>query len=451
MKSRRLLWIIPVACILLTALAALIASTWIDRFLHSDAFRKLIGTKTGEALDSEAVYGPLRWAGSSLFSDSLIATGLPGSTVESLRADQIRADLNWRAIFQGVWRVEKIEVINFEGIFRPGSNEAPDQPRRPEVRGFASLLPRRFEVREVDIAKADVQFRAAQGVEMASLQDSALRLRPDGAGWTIEGHGGVLRLLNPPALDVVSFRSRIQGDAFFLTDAQCRLGDSGKVSASGEFTSSSKLRVEWNQIDIAEFLDPVWRDRLTGLLAGTASLVWPETGLQAGKATGSFRLTNGLAQNLQLLDRVAIFTGAPQFRRMPLQEVSGNFEWSNEAVRITDLVAESKGLMRLEGNCTIATAGIVDGTFRVGVTPQTLQWLPGSRERVFTVAQGGYVWTNVKINGSLNDLREDLSSRLAAAMQDEAIHQGTQVIKELPGAATKGAQGVLDALVPLIK
>ena len=76
----------------------------------------------------------------------------------------------------------------------------------------------------------------------------------------------------------------------------------------------------------------------------------------AGKATGSFRLTDGLAQNLELFDRVAIFTGAPQFRRMPLQEVSGNFEWSNEAVRITNLVAESKGLMRLEGNCTI-TAG----------------------------------------------------------------------------------------------
>ena len=152
---------------------------------------------------------------------------------------------------------------------------------------------------------------------------------------------------------------------------------------------------------------------------------------------------------MELLDRVAIFTGAPQFRRMPLQEVSGDFEWSNEAVQITNLVAESKGLMRLEGNCTVTDGGTVDGALRVGVTPQTLQWLPGSRERVFTVAQSGYVWTDVKINGSLTDLREDLSSRLAAAMQDEAIHQGTQIIKELPGAATKGAQGVLDALVPL--
>ena len=150
--------------------------------------------------------------------------------------------------------------------------------------------------------------------------------------------------------------------------------------------------------------------------------------------------------NMEVLDRVATFTGAPQFRRMPLQEISGIFEWTKGIVQITNLVAESKGLLRLEGNCTIAAGGAVSGTLRVGVTPQTLQWLPGSRERVFTVVQGGYVWTDVEISGSLQDLREDLSSRLAAA-----IDRGTRAIQEFPNAAKDGARGVLDALVPLIK
>jgi hypothetical protein len=162
-------------------------------------------------------------------------------------------------------------------------------------------------------------------------------------------------------------------------------------------------------------------------------------------------VTDGLALNMELLDRVATFTGAPQFRRMPLQEISGIFEWTKGTVQITNLVAESKGLLRLEGNCTIAAGGAVSGTLRVGVTPQTLQWLPGSRERVFTVVQGGYVWTDVEISGSLQDLRENLSSRLAAAMRDETIDRGTRAIQEFPNAAKDGARGVLDALVPLIK
>ena len=120
-------------------------------------------------------------------------------------------------------------------------------------------------------------------------------------------------------------------------------------------------------------------------------------------------------------------------------------------MKITNLVAESKGLLRLEGNCTIAAGGAISGTLRVGVTPQTLQWLPGSRERVFTVVQNGYVWTDVEISGSLQDLREDLSSRLAAAMRDETIDHGARAIQELPDAARDGARGVLDALIPLIK
>jgi hypothetical protein len=204
-------------------------------------------------------------------------------------------------------------------------------------------------------------------------------------------------------------------------------------------------------VDVTLFLDPVWRARLTGKVAGTAALKWPESGLAAGDAKGSFRLTDGLAQNMQLLDRIATFTGAPQFRRMPVQELSGNFEWTKGAVRISELIVESKGLLRLEGSCTVNAGGTVDGALQLGVTPQTLQWLPGSREHVFTVTKNGYVWTDVRISGSLQDLREDLSSRLVAAMQDEMIDQGTRVIKELPNAAKEGARGVLDVLAPMIK
>ncbi|MFZ0708633.1 MAG: hypothetical protein WAM53_01205 [Terrimicrobiaceae bacterium] len=452
MKSRRIFWVVPTVAILLAAVAAVTISVWMGRFLRSEAFSELIGTETGEALGSKVVYGPLRWTGSSLFVDSIQVTGLQGSKVEALRADQVRADVNWRAAFQGVWRLERVQVVSFEGSFRPGSNEPPADTPPPAARGgVAAWLPTRFELGQMDIAQARMRFRGIDDLEIASVEGSALRVHPDGAGWSIDGTGGVLTLAKIPALNVVSFRSRAQGDFFFLTDSQFRLGETGKISASGEFAKNSKLRVEWSQVDVTPFLDASWRSRLTGVVDGTAMIEWPESGLAAGKATGSFRLTEGLAQNVELLDRVATFTGAPQFRRIPLQEISGSYQWANGNLQITNLVAESKGLLRLEGNCTIDAGGSVNGALRVGVTPQTLQWLPGSRERVFTVAQGGYVWTDVKISGSLQDLREDLSSRLAAAMKDETIQQGVRAIQEIPNAARGGTQGVLDALAPLIK
>jgi hypothetical protein len=441
------------AGISLAVLAAVGISVWMGRFLRGEAFRKLLAARTGEVFSAEAVYGPLRWTSSSLFADSIQVTGRPGSIAESLRADQVRADVNWRAIINGAWRVDQIQVVSFDGTFRPGSNEpkASGTPPSAAAHGIAAWLPTRFEVGQLDIAQARVRFRGTEGVEIVSLQNSALRVHPDGAGWAMEGTGGVLLLAKLPVLTVVNFRSRGQGDVFFLTDSQFRLGETGKISASGEFASNSKLRVEWSQVDVTPFLSPSWRSCLTGIWAGTASFEWPESGLAAGKATGRFRLTDGLAQNMEFLDRVALFTGAPQFRRIPLQEISGNYEWTRGTVQITNLVAESKGLLRMEGNCTITEGRTIDGALRVGVTPQTLQWLPGSRERVFTVAQSGYVWTNVKISGTLQDMREDLSSRLAAAMGDETIDQGTRVIQQIPNAARDGAQGLFDALVPLIK
>ena len=452
--NSRVLWIPLASALFLIVVAALVASVLVSRFLRSEAFRKLMGAKTGEALYAEASYSPLSWSGTSMFVDSFQATGLEGSIVQSLRADQVRADVNWRAIFQGAWRVDQIQVVSFDATFRPGSivpKEPVAAPRSTPPSGIASWLPTRFEVGELDIGRARLRFHSQRGVEIASLQDTALDVYPDGSGWAIDGKGGLLSVSQLPALNVLSFRSRTQGDMFFLTNGEFRLGEAGKILASGEFGDNSKLRVEWSQVDIDPFLQEPWRSRLAGVIAGTASIEWPESGITAGKAIGNFRLTEGVAENIEMLDQVATFTGAPQFRRMPLQELSGNYEWTRSLLKITNLVAESKGLLRLEGACTIAEGGLLNGSLRVGVTPQTLQWLPGSRERVFTVAHNGYVWTDVRLGGSIQNPQEDLSSRLAAAVRDETIYQGRRFIEDLPNAAKDGAKGVLDSLTPLIK
>ena len=163
MKSRRILWIVPTVALLLAALAAVGISVWMGRFLRSEAFRELIGAETGEALGSKVVYGPLRWMGSSLFVDSIQVTGLQGSKVEALRADQVRADVNWRAAFNGTWRLERVQVVSFEGNFRPGANEPQSAETPPPAArvGIAAWLPTRFELGQMDIAQDRIRFRGS--------------------------------------------------------------------------------------------------------------------------------------------------------------------------------------------------------------------------------------------------------------------------------------------------
>ncbi len=179
----------------------------------------------------------------------------PGSIVQGLQADQIRAEVNWRAIWEGAWRVERIDVVSFEGTLRPGSPDGEgtdaDDSKSAPTRGLASFLPQRFELGELNIAQARVGFRGKDGQEALAMQNSALQVRPEGNGWAIDGNGGTLTIPSRPALSITSFGSRIQGATFFLTESNFRLGDAGKITASGEFASDSKLRVPTRTLEPA--------------------------------------------------------------------------------------------------------------------------------------------------------------------------------------------------------
>jgi len=223
-----------------------------------------------------------------------------------------------------------------------------------------------------------------------------------------------------------------------------RLGDSGKVTASGESSGGGKLQVSWEGVKTADVLSGEWRKRLDGVLSGHAVVTFPD------RATGAFQLQDGRLENVPLLATVADFTGNPAFRRMPLQTISGDFTCERGSLQIRNFAAESKGLLRIEGFAILGKSGELDGHFQIGVTPQSLQWLPGSRARVFTTSRNGYVWTDLIVGGTLDNPREDLSTRLAAAMGAQVIDLGTGLIQDPSGAAEKGVKGVLDILQPFV-
>jgi len=259
-----------------------------------------------------------------------------------------------------------------------------------------------------------------------------------------QGSGGELRLPWPPALAISRFRARKHGGDFYLTEGNLRLGENGKVSVSGDSSGGGKLQVNWEGVKTADVLSGEWKKRLEGILSGNALITFPD------RASGAFQLRDGRLENVPLLGTVAEFTGNPAFRRMPLQEISGDFTRENGLLHIKNFAAESKGLLRLEGEATIGQRGELEGHFRIGVTPQTLHWLPGSRERVFVTARSGYIWTDLKVGGTLEHPTENLTPRLATAMGSAVINEGTGLIKDVSPAAAEGVKGVLDMLRPLV-
>jgi len=424
------------------AVASFVAiSLWFGSFIRSPEFQSLVARETGKAFGSRAEFAPLRWNGASVFAESASLEGTPSTALSHLSASQLRAEVNWRAAFSGAWRVEEITITQLDGEWQnpaqPGTPAAAE-PAPARQTGLSSILPRRFELGILKVGSARLRYGATE------ISNCALSAKPDGAGWIFEGTGGRLKTPWTPELNIVDFRAREQAGDLFLTKGDLALGSNGKISLSGESSSGGNLRISWEGINSAEILKGEWARRMAGTLSGNARLAAPDV------FKGTVILQDGRLENIPMLATVADFTQNPAFRRMPIQEMRGDFVRERGDWRISNFFAESKGLLRIEGSAVIGRNGSLKGQFQIGVTAQTLQWLPGSRERVFKLARDGYLWTDLEVGGTVEKPTENLSERLATAMGGEVIDRSTGLIKNAPGSAVEGVKSVLDILRPLV-
>lgn len=442
MKAR-VIWITLGALLALAVVSFVVATQWFQGYLRSKEFLALISSLTGASLRSTATFEPLRWTGASAYSEIVTLQGNPGSGVGTIEARHFRADMDWRAIFDGAWRIEEITITELDGDFAIAVPliDTPPPPATDVIKKPSALfawLPRRFDLGQARIANANLSVGPIRST------NTSLIVTPEGKGWQIAGSGGELQIPLLPKLKIQAFRAREQGGDFFLSDSTLTLGDSGKISASGASADGGSLRINWEGIEVGAVAETAWKKNLFGTLAGSAALDSKRS------LTGEMRLTDGRIEHIPMLALVADFTGNPSFRRMPLQEVASQFSYGNGTLTFTNFFAESKGLLRMEGRAKVGPNDALEGQFEIGVTPQTLQWLPGSRERVFHTARDGYLWTTLVVGGTLSNPTEDLSARLTTAMGQELIQRGTDALQNVPASATEGVKGILDILRPLV-
>jgi hypothetical protein len=123
-------------------------------------------------------------------------------------------------------------------------------------------------------------------------------------------------------------------------------------------------------------------------------------------------------------------------------------------VFLTNLVLASEGLVRVEGNLFIRNREL-DGSFRLGLAAGTLANIPGAETHVFAPGERGLLWTTLRITGTLDDPKEDLTDRLMAAagmrMFDVIPETGEKVIKfsrsllgDTPGKVIEAGGQVID-------
>ena len=424
-------------------------SAWVTGYLHSEAFRQLAAGKTGNALHARVNFGPFQWTRDSVFVDHLDSEGEGNSPVVSLDANELRASLNWRSLLGGVWRIDRIDMLQLNASFLPSTASKrpspPSAPLPPAPSGIAALLPQKFEIDEIAVGNANVKFSFFSEEEFLSATNVRLLARSDSGGWAFSGEGGALTVPLAGKLGITDYRARLQGDALFITESHFSVGNSGKVSLAGQVGSGTKFNLAWNQLDVAHFVSSEWKSRLSGSFSGSSILQPAEDG--GWKVSGQFKLSEGQLQNLPLLDRLATFSGSPEFAHLSIDEISGKCEWSQSTLVVTGFLLESKGLLRVESDRVVFGEGKISGSIRVGVGSQALRWLPGTTDRVFTAERDGYLWTKVKLDGSSADPHEDLSERLTASKKDAATQKGDVLLKAAEAIPEPSTQNS-DSLTP---
>ena len=433
------------------------SSILLNHYLHSESFRALLNEKTSAFFATNGEYLPIHSEGFSFYSDSFGARGQSGVPVKELRADQIRADFEPAAIFQGAWQVSNLQIQRVSVAL----NTAPAPAALPGSRSPFALetappkarslwIPERFELKRARIEETNLEW-SPPGRE-GSLRQMRLVLEPNGRDLIATGYGGRLQQAGWPALNVDHVKLRCRYPDLVLTDSLFQLGDSENINVSGQAglgqNRAVDLLVKFNGISISTYLPGDWRAGVKGNANGEARVTGCMDDADSLQATGTLNLTGGQIEALPILEKISAFTRTQQFRRFALQKAEASFVYVGSKLSVSRLVAESEGLIRMEGGFTVER-GTLQGTFQLGVTPASLLWLPGSRTRVFTQEHDGYAWAALKVSGPLDRLTEDLSARLVAAAGDEVIEGAKGTLENGVKGSIENAKGLFDLLKPL--
>lgn len=409
--------------------AALYGYFWVQNYLKSPAFREMLASQVGGATQSEAALADLNWSGPSMYVSRVGLSPKARQGWKLIEGEGLQATVNFQATRRGLWQVTRITLdrlsMNLRSVAEIPQNLPPDtefETAPPAVPGWLKAwLPTRTQIDTVEVESFDLVPSEPGGVSISGLQLNAKPGVDEGA-WLLRGRDGTLKIPGVgDAFEISTASARLDTRSLTLNDCVARWTGESEVSARGDLPFETgkpwSFTGRLSSLDLKYVLGAEWTYKLTGVLSSDFTA-------KPDSLEGKMTVRNGIIQNLPLLERVADFTRTERFRRVVLDEATADVECQGETTHIRNLVLQSNGLVRVQGDVVIQGRAL-QSRLMVGVLPETLRWIPGSQSRVFTEnnpnGPPGFVWTHVNLSGTLDSIREDLTDRLLVAMGKAAL------------------------------
>ncbi len=456
-SSFRWLWwlagLILVSGMVLVLLAPSLVTGYIRSYLRKDEFRQKAEDMISAKLGGKARVAPIIWN-----DDTASITDLSLETASGWNVDAggVHLALDFGAIRQGTWSIQNTGADDLTLRLKaatPADNLDAAGFTRWDSMAEESSIPsflRRYIPTETTISGFDVhRFFVEQGAWR--IAETQLRLGSWKSGETSVSarlNGGTLQTpitapeqKEPLKLDLAQATLRLGDKQLQLSDATLRWKQDSEATLRGSLKYETGIWQTFTHVKavpLDEFLDTVWKQRISGRIEGDIEVTGAKNAPPVWKA--DLLLKDGMLTSLPILEKLVTYTNTPRFKRLVLDICSASFRPQGDSLRIENIIVQSNGLLRIEGTLTIR-GRMVDGDFMLGVTPETVRGIPGANSRVFVgnnpAGPPGMQWTRVRIAGTLDAPQEDLSTRLIGAA-------GMSLLLDTPGSVIgKGAETLL--------
>jgi hypothetical protein len=452
-------WFGKVAIGLLLAGVLVFAGGYVTlrRYLHSDSFRKFLSVEASDVAGVVGEFAPFHWDGLAVDTESFEAEGV--GAVTALKAKGLHTEIGLGGVGRGVWEVRGSSLQRLE-VFLDATKQAPrldstDVIEKPKKPSRPRWFPSEAELQGMEIRVVSVKAKLEQGPAEASGMN--VRLETAGArdAYRVRVQSGSVR--TPfnilPEIRLEKLQLRYQDHNVFLTSANLSAWKNGRIEASGEGNLKSRqysLEGSATGMSCEDLFSEDWAKRITGEIVSTFSM---ENLTGPPVARGRLELNGGVVTALPLLDALAAYADTRRFRVLNLNVARTDWLWKPGELALTNLVVSSESLVRLEGSLIIRGENL-DGSFRLGLAPGTLASIPGAETDVFISGEHGLLWTPLRITGTLDDPKEDLTERLIAAagtrMFDQIPETGEKVIKFTQSVLGGSSNKVVDKGVKVI-
>lgn len=445
-------------------------------YLQSDRFRGMLGERVSETLKAEGEFAEFKWTGATAYTDYYKAHGFEDSSFSRVKADSIKTRINFGSVRRGVWELSNIDIDRVNVLVDRGDRALrPKMFEETESAGddsggsggsfLSRFIPQEVEVKRIGIAELNCDVHAAKrnflarriGVEVEPISSSEM--------YRIRARRGQITVDEKIKLDLAEADFRFGGGRAIIDRAALTLYDGATLGLSGEAELADggladiDVEARVRDLEAAKILPDDWVKKLKGTIEIDATLTGTPTSEAGLSLEGVARLRGGVLEAMPVLERVDEMLGSSKFRRLSFSDFRVRFKRGSDALELQDYYVLSAASACLKGRALVPDEGQPTGIYMLGVTADTIKWLPlikkaviegvfsHSRDEAFAEVFGdspddiekppeGFRWAVARIvPGAPDPYSSDLREQFFEA-------GGMAIWGQLAGLTTKGVEAL---------